>query len=659
MEFNFMKRCMLKRVIYICICFVFMCCASVTNTKKTVKDGTEYISPVSLVADSKGTTLYIAEATAKQVAVFDITAEKVVGTVSLKGQPSGLALASDSSKLYVTIASSEGTIEVIDPYNGKIIKTISVGHTPCSPVISPDQRKLYVCNRFDNNVSVIDLSLDKEIAKIPMMREPIAADITPDGKYLFVANHLPGFRKIDEYVIDGGYMEIGKHTSYVVPGERGIRSKIYNIDSAMASVVLVVNTTDNRLIAMIRLPNGSTGLKGLCVSPDGSHVYVTHILAHYQLPTTQLNRSWINTNALSVIDVSELKLINTVLLDDVDLGAANPWGVACSPNGDFICITHAGTHEISVIDRAEFHKKLKQAAYSKAVSDTFSAAENVPNDLTFLVGLRRRLKLNGNGPRGLVIIGSKVYVAEYFTDTLGVLNIDPTGKPDVKSAALGFNKPLTKVRKGEMYFNDANLCFQKWQSCASCHPDGRTDALNWDLLNDGVGNPKNTKSLLLSHQTPPVMITGVRPRAEDAVRAGISHIQFAVRPEADAVAIDTYLKSLEKVPSPYLVKGKLSKNAKHGKKIFRNSGCAECHFEPLYTDLKKYNVGTGIDREKNREFDTPILIEVWRTAPYLYDGHANIMEKVLREYNRRDKHGSTLQLNDQEINDLTEFILSL
>ena len=183
--------------------------------------------------------------------------------------------------------------------------------------------------------------------------------------------------------------------------------------------------------------------------------------------------------------------------------------------------------------------------------------------------------------------------------------------------------------------------------------------MNWDLLNDGVGNPKNTKSLLLSHQTPPVMITGVRPRAEDAVRAGISHVQFAVRPEADAVAIDTYLKSLEKVPSPYLVKGKLSKNAKHGRKIFRKSGCAECHFEPLYTDLKKYNVGTGIDREKNCEFDTPILIEVWRTAPYLYDGHANIMEKVLREYNRRDKHGSTLQLNDHEINDLIEFILSL
>ena len=37
-------------------------------------------------------------------------------------------------------------------------------------------------------------------------------------------------------------------------------------------------------------------------------------------------------------------------------------------------------------------------------------------------------------------------------------------------------------------------------SCATCHPDGRSDGLNWDLLNDGIGNPKNegTKLFQLS-----------------------------------------------------------------------------------------------------------------------------------------------------------------
>ena len=52
------------------------------------------------------------------------------------------------------------------------------------------------------------------------------------------------------------------------------------------------------------------------ISPDGKYVYATHILARYQMPTTQLERGWMNTNALSIIDVEARKLLNTVLLDD-------------------------------------------------------------------------------------------------------------------------------------------------------------------------------------------------------------------------------------------------------------------------------------------------------------------------------------------------------
>ncbi|MBI3682582.1 MAG: hypothetical protein HY235_19565, partial [Acidobacteria bacterium] len=43
-----------------------------------------------------------------------------------------------------------------------------------------------------------------------------------------------------------------------------------------------------------------------------------------------------------------------------------------------------------------------------------------------------------------------------------------------------------------------------------------------------------------------------------AVRAGIRYILFTVRPEEDAVALDEFLKSLQPVPSPHLVSGKLS-----------------------------------------------------------------------------------------------------
>jgi len=591
------------------------------------KGGEEYLSPFALVADKEGKNLYLAEDTAKQVAVFDIGEGKVTKVISLPEEPTGLALAPDDQLVYVTAGGPEGKVYVVDLKSGKVKDTLPAGHTPVSPTISSDGKVLYICNKFNNNVSIYDLTTKNELAKVAVTREPIAAAMTADNKLLFVANHLPAG------AADGDYA---------------------------AAVVSVLDTTTKKVIKTIDLPNGSTSLQDICISPNGRYAYVTHILSRYQLPTTQLDRGWMNTNALSIIDISKKELLNTVLLDDVDLGAANPWGVACTDDGKYICIAHAGTHEVSIIDATSLHNKLASVAKGEKVSDVSLSPADVPNDLSFLVGLRRRLKLTGKGPRGLAVIGAKVYAAEYFTDSIGVVDINPEIYPKSRSIALGIVKSPTKVRKGQMLFNDASLCFQHWQSCASCHPGkGRVDALNWDLLNDGIGNPKNTKSMLLAHQTPPSMMTGVRPDAESAVRAGIRHIQFAVRPEEDAVAIDEYLKSLEPVQSPFLVEGKLSKAAEQGRGVFKKAGCVSCHNPPLYTDLKKYNIGTGKGLDENQSFDTPTLVEAWRTGPYLYDGRAKTIKEVLTKYNTGDKHGKTSTLTDEEIDNLAEFILSL
>ncbi len=599
----------------------------------------EYLSPTALVAERNGETIYIAEATAKQIAVFDTKTAKVTATISVPAEPTGLALTGDGTILYVTCGGQKGCAGVIDTRNAKLLRTLPAGHTPIAPVLSPDGRFLYICNRFDNNILVISTEDDKQLAKIPALREPVAADITPDGSWLYVGNMLP-----------------------------------YGSASAdsVACNISVINAKTMAFEIDIVLPNGSTGLHGIVVSPDGRFVFASHILARYTVPTTQLERGWINTNAVSIIDARRKRLIETVLLDDVDYGAANPWGLACTSDSKYLCVTHAGTHELSVIDIAAMIEKIN--SYNKRIGrqpDSFSGgsynangsgsttASNIPNELSFLYGIRQRIKLPGKGLRALTIIGDKAYVAEYFTDSLAIVDINTESRFKTTSIALGPKTDMTTERKGQMLFNDAGLCFQGWQSCASCHPSGaRTDALNWDLLNDGLGNPKNTKSLLLAHETPPAMVTGIRENGESAVRAGIRHIQFAVRPEEEAVAIDEYLKSLKPVPSPHLVDGKLSESAKRGQKIFDKAGCASCHTGPLHTDLKAHNVGTGEDLDKDRKFDTPTLVEVWRTSPYLYDGRAATIEEVLTTCNQSDKHGVTSNLTEAEIKDLAEFILS-
>lgn len=600
--------------------------------KASIIDSAEqyHLSPAAMAADESG-TLYIAGATDNKIVVFDTGTSKISKTIVTPSPVSGLAVSPCGSLLYATVADFFGKALIIDIQKGSISAEIPAGHTAMSPSVSPDGNVLYVCNQFDNTVSVIDLAGKSLLKNIPVVCQPVASAITADGKTLVVANHLPA----------------------------GVADTSYS-----AGTVSLIDTTSQGRVKNITLPNGSMALKGVAISPDDHYAYVTHLLARYQLPTTQLERGWMNTNALSIIDISAGEFVTAVLLDDVDLGAANPWAVACTSDGKFICVTHAGTHEISVIDRLQMHEKIAKVSAGQAASSVSSSLKDIPNDLSFLATLRQRRQLTANGPRSMAIIGTKIYCGGYFSDSIEIIDLDPEIRS--KSVIIAPSLPMTKSRKGEMLFYDATLCYQKWQSCASCHPgNARVDALNWDLLNDGMGNPKNTKSLLLSHQTPPAMITGVRDSAETAVRAGIRYIQFSVRPEADAVAIDEYLKSLEPLQSPYLVKdpktGKpgLSQSAKRGEDIFKQAGCASCHVAPLYTDLKKYNVGTGRNKDKEIEFDTPTLIEVWRTAPYLYDGRALTIEEVLRQYNRNNRHGRTMDLTDQQIKDLAQFVLSL
>lgn len=90
------------------------------------------------------------------------------------------------------------------------------------------------------------------------------------------------------------------------------------------------------------------------------------------------------------------------------------------------------------------------------------------------------------------------------------------------------------------------------------------DGLNWDLLNDGMGNPKNTRTMFLSHRTSPVMTLGVRASAEVAVTAGFVHIQFLEPSGELAECVNAYLKNMKEVPSPFLVAHNPSKQQTGG-----------------------------------------------------------------------------------------------
>ena len=575
-----------------------------------------FLSPTCICYDHNTGKAYVSLSTASRIAVVDLASRQLEKYIKLRFNPGGIAVSNDSQTLFVANKSPDGIVCFISLENGETDTCIDVCHTPDAMALAPDGKLLYVANRFSNSISVIDLEAKALLKHIPVDRDPKAIAISPDGQLLAVANNIPGSAATD---------------------------------SLISAKISFISAKSLELIKNISLANGSQSIEDLTFSKDGKHLYASHILSRNTLPTTQIERGWINSNAVSIINAEDQEYYTTILLDNFNHGAANPAGIEVSENGKSLFVALSGVHEICIIDLPAMHKKLKEAE---------SRIEEIPNDLQFMQDVIRRIPAEGKSPRHICVCSDKVLLSSYFSTGLEVFT-DLHNSDESFEISLGNEPEMNRERRGELLFCDADLCFQKWQSCISCHPDARVDGLNWDLLNDGAGNPKNTKSMLYSHVTPPVMITGVRDKAETAVRSGIKYIQFTQYEEADARDIDTYLKSLKPVPSPRLEKGQLTKKAINGKIIFEQAECSKCHSGKYHTDGKKYDVGTGIDQHEKEKFDVPALSEIWRTAPYLYDGRARTMKEVLTIFNPDDKHGVTSSLSEEELECLVEYVMSL
>ena len=73
-------------------------------------------------------------------------------------------------------------------------------------------------------------------------------------------------------------------------------------------------------------------------------------------------------------------------------------------------------HAHNVLSNIISHKQVRQLQLLS------SSYDDVPNDLSFLAGMRKRINLKGNGPRAIAMIGNTAYVPEYFTDSMKMVS---------------------------------------------------------------------------------------------------------------------------------------------------------------------------------------------------------------------------------------------
>ena len=112
---------------------------------------------------------------------------------------------------------------------------------------------------------------------------------------------------------------------------------------------------------------------------------------------------------------------------------------------------------------------------------------------------------------------------------------------------------------------------------------------------------------------------------------------------ADLDALAAYISSLNTTDdSPVLSAGGLSPLAAQGQVLFEGYQCSSCHSSTTYTDSllgMRHDVGTLNAASGQRlsqvldGLDTPTLLGLWATAPYLHNGSANSIPAAIAAHN--------------------------
>jgi len=280
-----------------------------------------------------------------------------------------------------------------------------------------------------------------------------------------------------------------------------------------------------------------------------------------------------------------------------------------------------------------------------------------------------------DSPRGIIVTpdGKKAFAANALDDSLTVIDLktlEATDRIDLRGP-----KVITKVRYGERLFHSANITFHRQFSCHSCHPDGHVDGLTYDIEPDGIGSsPVDNRTLRGILDTAPFKWEGTNPSLQRQCGPRLAVFFTRIQPftPEELSALDNYICTIPRPPNRYRPLGaELTDAQRRGKKMFErtmaNDGriipkenrCVTCHFPPLYTDRQRHDIGTKFWLDRESEFDTPHLNNIYDSAPYLHNGMAETLEEIWTRYNPDDKHGVTNDMTKDQLNDLIEFLKTL
>lgn len=577
---------------------------------------------------------------------------------------SQLAVSPDGNRLLVVNIDND-TVTVVDTKEQKALREIKVGDRPeCVTWIGDSDLAAVTCY-YDDAVVFFNAKTGQIVKKLAVMDEPYGIVANKAGTKLWVTNEYPGM--VTE--IDAAKQSV---TQVMPCGDfvRGIalspNEKRLYVTEFHSGILKAVDPASGKVVDSWKGHSTDNLCRSVVINPKETKAYLSHIRSMIRV----INGGGSIFPHLSICDLKKddgTRRRTSFAMDTYNgvYVVTNSWEADISPDGSRIYTIYAGTNDMNI---------------SKVLDDGYKEIERIGGPVRL-----------GTNPRAIRVSpdGEKVYVYNALDFAVTVHDADMRKLATIKVC----EPPKTpEWVRGKILFNTANypMSGRRWVSCSSCHPDGHHDARTWH-------NPeglRNTTALFGMAHTHPLHWSGDRDEAQDfeyTIRSplmqGPGLFRGRIKPKVgfekaelgqkltglskDLDALALYCNSLDFPLSPHAAgKGKLTPAAEEGKKLFFSEkvGCAKCHSGPYYSDsLTKspynlHDVGTGKDDPSEKmgtKYDTPSLLWIYRSAPYLHDGKAATLHDVLTKCNKDDKHGKTSHLSPQEIDNLVEFLKSL
>lgn len=267
-----------------------------------------------------------------------------------------------------------------------------------------------------------------------------------------------------------------------------------------------------------------------------------------------------------------------------------------------------------------------------------------------------------SGPTGVAIDDKNglAVVWSQFDPGVTILKLDAEAPVPV-SVAVRYTpsasvKQLAAGRKIFHHTDDSRIA-SDGVACATCHPDGREDALTW-ATPDG---PRQT-IMLAGRQTStaPYGWAGKHDNLPDYVAETFRRLGGTGVQGHDLDMLLTYVQGVAGPPVQSTAADREREALiAHGKQLFEHEqqGCATCHLGGRGVDKTLHDVGSTASADSLNKYDTPSLRFIKGTAPYFHDGRYATLEDMLKASDHRMGH--VLQLTQKDVTALGAYLETL